>query len=256
MFPVPSRCVMPNPVFLDGLGTTPNATDLVAQDAAVSSLQAQMQTAKMTVENIGNQMVTVQTSGGYDPKNHRYETMSVKDYATSRWRRNKIGQVQKYGKPFHDPQAFAATQPEQMVKAWESAKQNVKSIESRLKAAEESAWARLTKDLPYKSAIIKPRKSGDSIIYTVQEYTTGKTIGTGKSMEEAKALVDNKIAAEQEREVQQWQKQRTADAAQAAAQQSSGGGSTVGPDGTPKKSGKGKLLLGAGAAAAALMLLR
>lgn len=259
MFPVPTRCVVPNPVFLGGLGNTPSATALVDQDAAVSSLRFQRDSIKAQWNLLpttwrGSQRVKrgkrSYTTYRWDvPKSKACSYYPVVVPSSNNYMGfNDAKQAKAAGKKLVYVPAMIIPQIQQACML----KGQLDDIEKRLKAAEESAWARLTKDLPYKSAIIKPRKSGDKIIYAVQEYATGKAIGTGQSMEEAKALVDNKIAAEQEKEVQRWQEERVQQAQ--AAQQGPGLPSTVSPQAV--SSTKKKLVLGGAAAAAALLLLR
>jgi len=256
MYPVRTKLVRTNAVFLAGLGQDTSGEDLVNKDPAVASLRIQLQTSEaekqrtgaVNIYNLceqkyqgryarsGKKMISqVKSNCGMMPR-----TLTVKDLPSlSGWLVPQLSWWNDY-KPLYD-----------QYKSWVD---RVENLKKELKKAEDSAWARLTKDLPYKSYIIKPRKSGSRIVYYVDEYQSGKRIGEAANIEEAKAIVDNLIAEAQSKEVEKLQEDRIIQEKEYEVQREK-----MRKDGTPPPEGKKvnkALVFGGLAAGAAFLFLR
>ncbi|NEN87960.1 MAG: hypothetical protein F6K48_03160 [Okeania sp. SIO3H1] len=131
----------------------------------------------------------------------------------------------------------------------------IRELELRARKQKSEALKRITNDIPYKGHVIKPLIVGDQIFYQLTK--NGNSVGTpNQNLDEAKALVDEATARDQEKQVAEWAKERgRAEGVLPALRSMVSPSSEAGPT-EQEKSNMGRWLIIGGAAAGALLLLR
>lgn len=72
-----------------------------------------------------------------------------------------------------------------------------KSLKEQLKNIEKTATARITANIPYKGWLIRPKPSGDTLLYEAWHHSKGSE-GMHSTIPEAQAIIDVAIAQEEE----------------------------------------------------------
>ena len=255
IYPVRSRIVRRNPIFLGE--QLENAAALMAADPGVSSLQAQLESAKSTLDMLLNNTFVV-TYSEQVPRTRNRRTVT-KTY-TGRQAEGLSPRCSTSPLGGRNPDCSAAVQNAK--RQIQEARARVADTEKRLTEAEQRVWDRISKAVPYKAYIIQPiiDRAANTIVYQLTKG--GQPVGAPhQRLDEAKAMVDGEIAAAQEGAVKAWSDKRVA--AEAAQVATSGSAVPVVaaqpamPEGQPvAKSNIIPILAVGGAAVAALVLLK
>ncbi|NEN87962.1 MAG: hypothetical protein F6K48_03170 [Okeania sp. SIO3H1] len=272
MFPVNASIKKVNASFMPGLGEIlPSVSELMATDPGVSALQAQLGVIRAQLSSLpptSDHPVpgTCNKAGG--KRGDRWNCTATVTVNTASGQASKPRSRSHRFSGTTPASAFSLHNQYKMLKSQES------SLNGRLAAAEKRVWDRISKAVPYKAFVIQPiiDRAKNSITYQLKK--DGANVGAPhQRLDEAKAVVDEDIAKEQEKTVQSWAEERAvaegvkppAQASFAQPQQAAAVPvtATVAPPAVinqlPVQSqggNWGRILLIGGAAAGALLLLR